>query len=368
MAFQQSNGTTVPHATNYKDLFTKLRTFVETALPVAERYTVMRFVDNGTTFEVIWKTPGLASRSIALTSITRSGTTATVTTSVAHVLTTGDTVIITGATDTLYNGTFLVTVVTSTTFTYVMTGTPAVSPAAGTITLVVPAEEIFFGIQTYFDVTSDYYNWSINTFTGYVASNTFNTQPGRNSSNLGIPLWNQEIPYIFVANGQRLIVSMNVQSNYESLYLGKIIPYATPSQWPYPVVVGGMLDTDSATRFSTAQTSWFKGNNGHFKLRFVDGTYVTPLIMPFDVTSIIWRNTKTISTNNEVVEPGYYGLHSLIAYNITPNVYGELDGIYFISGFSNAVENTLIIDSITYFVLRDVQAVGFKDYVALKLA
>src|SRR5690606_14680768 len=40
------------------------------------------------------------------------------------------------------------------------------------------AEEIFLGWRTYHDVGADYYNLLAGVFTGYVAGNTFDTQPG----------------------------------------------------------------------------------------------------------------------------------------------------------------------------------------------
>ena len=68
------------------------------------------------------------------TSITRVGTLATVTMPSATNWQTGNMVTIAGASDALYNGTFAITVTAPTTFTYTMTGTPAASPATGTIT------------------------------------------------------------------------------------------------------------------------------------------------------------------------------------------------------------------------------------------
>lgn len=64
--------------------------------------------------------------------ITNSGTTATVT-QAAHKLTTGDSVIITGADQTEYNGTFTITVVDVNTYTYTMSSSPS-SDATGDIT------------------------------------------------------------------------------------------------------------------------------------------------------------------------------------------------------------------------------------------
>jgi hypothetical protein len=59
-----------------------------------------------------------------ITSISASGTTATLVTATAHGLFTGDQITVTGATPDQFNGTFTVTVVDATTITYVMTSAP----------------------------------------------------------------------------------------------------------------------------------------------------------------------------------------------------------------------------------------------------
>jgi hypothetical protein len=80
---------------------------------------------------------GFGYSGVSITSITRSGTTATATCSAADImrLQTGHILTISGATGgdaTLYNGTFTITVASTTTFTYTMTGTPTGS-ATGTL-------------------------------------------------------------------------------------------------------------------------------------------------------------------------------------------------------------------------------------------
>jgi len=72
---------------------------------------------------------------VAITSITRSSSTATVTTTASHSLTTGHYVFIIGAEQSEYNGIYQVTVTGASTFTFAVTGTP-VSPATGTIKYV----------------------------------------------------------------------------------------------------------------------------------------------------------------------------------------------------------------------------------------
>lgn len=69
---------------------------------------------------------------LSVSSITRNGSTATCTTTSNHKAVTGDSVTISGATETEYNGTFTITVTGATTFTYTVSGTPD-APATGTI-------------------------------------------------------------------------------------------------------------------------------------------------------------------------------------------------------------------------------------------
>ena len=77
---------------------------------------------------------GREGESVTVSSITRSGTTASVTTSAAHGMFNGFKVRIRGATQTEYNGDFTVAVTGPTTFTYTVSGSPA-TPATGTPTM-----------------------------------------------------------------------------------------------------------------------------------------------------------------------------------------------------------------------------------------
>lgn len=80
---------------------------------------------NGRSVRVTFNATG-----IAITSITRSSNTATVTTTANHNLATGTYVTITGAAQTDYNGTFQITNTAANTFTYAVANTP-VTPATG---------------------------------------------------------------------------------------------------------------------------------------------------------------------------------------------------------------------------------------------
>jgi hypothetical protein len=73
---------------------------------------------------------------VNVSSITRSGTVATVTTSTSHNYLHGQVILIAGANETDYNGEFVITVTSATTFTYTVANSPA-TPATGTITAKV---------------------------------------------------------------------------------------------------------------------------------------------------------------------------------------------------------------------------------------
>jgi hypothetical protein len=91
-------------------------------------------------------TPGNA---VSVFTITRSGSTAKVTTLAAHGLNDGDPATIAGAGQGEYNGTFQISYVSPTVFTFEVSGLP-VSPATGTIT-VTPYTSSYFKFTKYCD-------------------------------------------------------------------------------------------------------------------------------------------------------------------------------------------------------------------------
>lgn len=81
---------------------------------------------------------------ISVSSITSSSTTATCTTATAHGWSDGDFVTIAGANETEYNGTFQITVTSSTVFTYTLASVASASPATGTLTATKNNMEVWY--------------------------------------------------------------------------------------------------------------------------------------------------------------------------------------------------------------------------------
>ena len=225
-------------------------------------------------------------------------------------------------------------------------------------------QEIYIGFRSYQDPTSDYYNLSVAGFIGYVSGNTFVTQPGFRES--GVPAYKTRIDYWLAVNAQRIAFGLKVGTPvYESGYAGYFLPYATPGQWPYPLVVAGMLNGASATRYSeTSHSMPYKGNRVNFALRNTDGTWLTPYAHPwwdpvFGGATAALRETGTV----------YPLMPITLSSADLVDKYGDLDGISFVPGFGNAVENTITDEnSVVHTVIQDVGRTGFNDYYALRNA
>lgn len=104
------------------------------------------------------------------------------------------------------------------------------------------ADNIRVGMKTYSNGVGQYYNWKLGGFTGYLAGNPFESQPGysgESPSPVSLALWNSSIPYWFVIDNFRIIVVAKVNNTYQCAYLGFMRTFGSPGQYPYPLVVGG---------------------------------------------------------------------------------------------------------------------------------
>ena len=135
-----------------------------------------------------------------------------------------------------------------------------------------------------------------------------------------------------------------------------MLPFGTPQQYPYPLLIGAPLPSASGTRYSDGAVNLpYKGNRSTLKLRKNDGSWIQPLAWPYSKTTT-FRDTN-----------GAYPLLPVTLYD-TSNTYGVLDGIHFITGFGNAVENTVAIDADSHVVLQDVTRNGLGDFFTMRTA
>lgn len=245
-------------------------------------------------------------------------------------------------------------------------------------------EEIHIGVSLNSDEGNDAYSLGFWMFRAYNEALGDFDQPGH--SGVGyFPIWNQAMPYWFIANGQRLMIAAKVSTVYPASYVGKFLPYGVPGEYPQPYYIGNTTPA-SNTRWSTVSESnrnfWDPGSEGNILLpsgqwrtvqNFTDSTgendtSSTNHVWPFQASSFD-GSTKTEYRRTRENVDGTYALWPLILFGTNPDndVWGELDGAYAVSGFNNASENTVTIDAVQYVVLQNLFRTARYYYAALKL-
>lgn len=237
------------------------------------------------------------------------------------------------------------------------------------------ADQIFMRMNAFHNTGSDYYNIGIYGATSYTAGLGFANQPDSSPDSF-LLLWNQAIPYWFIANGRCAKIIAKVSTVYESAYMGFIIPYATPAEYPYPLMIGGSHSIASR-RYSVVEAlhraffcpssagdgpSVQPGASSGSYLRMPGGQWVPLGVVNNSYDTSVNSNGMQVWPYGhfECVGPIYqssdYALMPLVLNTnyATPAVMGEIDGVYFVSGFANASENTVVVDGVTNLVVQNI--------------
>lgn len=266
-------------------------------------------------------------------------------------------------------------------------------------------DAIYVNMSLYTDTGADVHNILIQGAVGYVNANAVDDQPA-SSPKVGLSLWNDAMQYWIIANGRRFIIVCKVSTSYVSGYFGFILPYATPTQYPYPLVIAGNIPTGEQVDpppYLTRNYSWASGlNSNYWSPRSIGDVYSTSVTTLYTRSAfhIYWLDGdweyyhNMYATNNSggetrnalpqgqnMVAPiqpeafrgnldGGYQLipHTLLHTTPSSAVLGELDGSFYISGFSNGSENTVTVGGDTYLVVQNVHRSAVKDFAAIKLA
>lgn len=263
------------------------------------------------------------------------------------------------------------------------------------------SDEILVGMKAFFDAGADYYNLRLGGFLAFDSGQTFEQQVGYVGQFQGSPkpspvltLRNASIGYRFYATGRRAIILAKVSSVYCVAYLGFLAAYAPPGAWPYPLVVGGNLafdvepgSTDALWRFSNgnAQNANFPipkaalsdpwestlrvRNPGGEWMGFDQNTTEAAAFRGRVFPYCNWGvNVASLGLRADLRDnlDGSYTLFPIVLFDQTPNVYGELDGIFMVSGFNNAAENIVNDGTDDYFVVPNVFRTDQTDFFAIK--
>lgn len=225
------------------------------------------------------------------------------------------------------------------------------------------SDEIYIGYQAFFNSSSDVYNICQCVATGYTPGNDFINQPGAKYTT--IPAHNKAITYYISANGQKCSFMLKIATSiYTNGYAGKGLMYARPSEWGYPVINGGHFDGKTYNRYSDLANNFpyhgeaYDGIDSSVVslfLRDAGGNWVQPSVWPYSHGEThygsVYNYPYIIASTNAygciVPINGNYSIEPLIMHSHSSlntgdlNVWGEFDGVFFVSGYSNAVENVM---------------------------
>jgi len=259
-------------------------------------------------------------------------------------------------------------------------------------------DEIYSAIQTVESAGEDWYNWRIAGMTSY-SDVELQYMPGLTQGRMArLLLWQGKIQYWCVANGRRFIVVAKVSSVYEASYLGFALPYGLPTQFPYPMVVGGAASpgtTASHNRYSSLETSHrgfpnpygtagvctyltFDPTSDVGTLKILQGTSWIRISSGV-TTNIVWPYTSSYygpttydywsKYLRENVDGSYPIFPTVIMMN-SPNkhIFGEMQGVFAVNGFGGiAAEDTFTIGGATYVAFPIIPNADANDFWALKL-
>lgn len=149
------------------------------------------------------------------------------------------------------------------------------------------SKNIYWGMTSFQDATTGYYNLQLRAFTGFNSGNSFAAQPGK-SPNCYVPLQNTSMTYWMFVTGRRVCAVIKTGTSYQFLYAGFIDTYSTDEadEYPYPMCVMGSTDvfnrafssnsigfSSSADPGSAFSSSAANTSNAPGYLRFVDGAW-----------------------------------------------------------------------------------------------
>lgn len=258
-------------------------------------------------------------------------------------------------------------------------------------------DQIHVNIRAYRDPSNlSYFNWELRGAVGFNTNEPFDNQPGvtprDTATALGGPrltLINGNMNYWFFANGRRFIVVVDVNGTWSTMYGGFYLPYATPSEFQYPFYIGGnaAIETVSSSVGTFALGAFWDpvgvtdvpGSNSAY-LREFGGSWISVAnfntnngtarqdsnIWPFNLfrTEFI-NNDIAIQTPGNVSVPLPCVIHTTLGGG---NVFGELDGVFWVSGAGRSPTDTLTIGSDSYLIVRTAHRQNDSyEYVAIKL-
>lgn len=249
-------------------------------------------------------------------------------------------------------------------------------------------DDIYIGFQLK-QLASGQINIVLNGFAGYDSGLTWREQPGGiNHTTLPvIPLVaNTFMTYWVSANTKRIIIVVELSTQYESAYIGLMNPVAIERQYPYPLVVGGShyeggLWTDTSWSHSYFANPGGSANASSLRIRRPDGDWrvglnyngsaLAPLapsllgVWPTNVAPI-----RTLTVYDEVLTLENVIMYPFLLYETSPvGLIGQLDGVYWIGNREDlATKDSVSYGGKIYKIFSNVHRRDNDSYFAIEWA
>ena len=253
------------------------------------------------------------------------------------------------------------------------------------------ASAIYVAVQRIMNVTGDYDNLRLNGYIAYNSGLNFYGQAGGMTSRGPlIPLLRVgNMPFWVCANGRRVVLVVKTSTVYMAAYLGLITPYLNPSAVPYPLLIGGSMAFDGEP--GSTSTDWRWSYSGNYMSTFpksyggnssTHNNHTCRFRRPDGVLAAFSGYGRYPSGSGGQVTPdcnvgldlragldGSYPILPLVLSESAPaNIWGEMDGVGWVSGHANTAENTVTQNRIQWMVVQDVFRNSKQNYFAVKMA
>lgn len=207
-----------------------------------------------------------------------------------------------------------------------------------------------------------------------------------------IHLWNSTMPYKFVASGRRFIAVIQVSTVIESCYCGFFLPYGLPSEYPYPMAIGGTSNVSTYLPATSDQShTHFVNPSDSLKVYTPGNTWLTMrnfnagasqtwttwnstnqwgVTLPYQQGGGNDLNVRNFWTAVRECFGGSYPAHPIVMVTLYPSRtrFGVLDGCYWVPGIGNSHGNTITVDGVDHMAVQNVNRTDqFQGYWALKL-